>query len=219
MDAITPDGPEADEQDDDATPGQPASIGRSSSGRPSSAMSGTRVPKFEVHKKRLEPLLALEERLIRLLSSPDEDEATHLGPVPQGWQPPDGWSMSHAGPSGSSDGTNVTMTSEYVTSPVSPGSVPPPYGSHGSSNGKHKKQEMALHHTTNWKKAFALGSNRSKNPKNDQTGEIAGWWDDPDDPVHVLNACAPSMQELWRDKSVRVRLNEKRLRLEESSGL
>ncbi|KAF7977989.1 hypothetical protein HWV62_1829 [Athelia sp. TMB] len=221
LDAITPDIVEADEQDDDTATLDAASINITSSGRPGSSMSSARVPKFDIHRKRLEPLLALEERLIRMLSSPDEDEATHLGPVPQGWSPPEAWTSSQAGPSGTSNGigTNVTVASEFtITSPVSPSSAPPPYVPHGSSSSKHKKQpEMALHHTTNWKKAFALGG-KSKNPKNDQTNEIAGWWDDPDDPVHILNACAPSMQDLWRDKTVRARLNDKKLRLEESSG-
>ena len=50
-------------------------------------------------------------------------------------------------------------------------------------------------------------------------GELNGWWEDPDDPVHVLNRCAPVIAELWRDPKVRQKLTEKRLRLEESSGL
>lgn len=75
-----------------------------------------------------------------------------------------------------------------------------------------------MHTTTNWKKTFALGGN-SKSPKSAHSGEIEGWWEDPDDPVHSLNACAPAMMELWRDRSVRKRLKEKRIRLEESSGL
>jgi guanine nucleotide-binding protein subunit alpha len=81
-----------------------------------------------------------------------------------------------------------------------------------------KGKEIVLHTSTNWKKAFALGS-KSKSPKSAHTGEIEGWWEDPEDPVHSLNACAPTMQELWRDPQVRKRLQEKRLRLEESSGL
>ena len=74
-----------------------------------------------------------------------------------------------------------------------------------------------VHTSTNWKKVFAFG--RSKSPKSPHSGEIEGWWEDPDDPVHVLNACGPTMSDLWRDKQVRARLEEKRLRLEESSGL
>jgi len=65
-------------------------------------------------------------------------------------------------------------------------------------------------------KVFAFG--RSKSPKSPHSGEIEGWWEDPDDPVHVLNACGPAMSDLWRDKQVRARLEEKHLRLEESSG-
>ncbi|KAF9011208.1 guanine nucleotide binding protein, alpha subunit [Cyathus striatus] len=43
-------------------------------------------------------------------------------------------------------------------------------------------------------------------------------WKRAFDPVHTLNACAPVMLELWRDPEVRQRLQEKMLRLEESSG-
>jgi guanine nucleotide-binding protein subunit alpha len=76
-----------------------------------------------------------------------------------------------------------------------------------------------VHTSTNWKKAFSLGGSKSKSPKSPMSGEIEGWWEDPEDPVHTLHACAPYMQEMWRDKNVRQRLREKRLRLEESSGL
>jgi guanine nucleotide-binding protein subunit alpha len=75
-----------------------------------------------------------------------------------------------------------------------------------------------VHTSRNWKKSFSLG-NSSKSPKSAHSGEIEGWWEDPDDPVHTLHACAPHMQEMWRDKNVRQRLREKRIRLEESSGL
>lgn len=186
----------------------------------------------ELYKRHLEPLIGLEERLIRLLSSPDEDEATHLGPVPAGWQASSEWGSY----SGSNDhptngeyqngrpSPQVRIPHQSYSSPVSPVSVAstsysqqsPPSGPNG--NAVTKKQEMAVRHTTNWKKAFALGG-KSKKSKSEHTGEIAGWWDDPDDPVHLINACAPAMLGLWKDQSVRQRLEEKRMRLEESSGL
>ena len=84
-------------------------------------------------------------------------------------------------------------------------------------NGTSFKKEVAIHITTNWKKAFSLGG-KEKSPKSAHTGEIAGWWEDPDDPVHALNACAPVILQLWKDPNVRQRLAEKRVRLEESSG-
>jgi len=43
--------------------------------------------------------------------------------------------------------------------------------------------------------------------------------DDPDDPVHVLQCMCTGNVDLWKDQSVRERLYEKRVRLEESSGL
>lgn len=213
---------------------EPASVIISSSGRPPSAISGTRVPNVDLYKIHLEPLVELEDRLIHLLSSPDEDEATRLGPIPSGWQAPIEWSSrpSSTTPAVYPQGNvymngrpspQVFIPNQSYSSPVSPvstastsysQSIPSPNG----SNAKVKKQEMAVHHTTNWKKAFALGG-KSKNPKSEHTGEIAGWWDDPNDPVHVVHALAPVMQELWRDQSVKRRLEEKRLRLEESGGL
>lgn len=70
----------------------------------------------------------------------------------------------------------------------------------------------------NWKKPL-IGMARNQSPKGERTGEIHGWWEDPHDPVHVMNRCAPVMTELWRDPKVQQRLRERRLRLEESSGL
>jgi len=57
-----------------------------------------------------------------------------------------------------------------------------------------------------------------KSPKSPHSGELEGWWEDPDDPVHILNKCASAMLDLWKDPNVKQRLVEKRLRLEESSG-
>jgi hypothetical protein len=79
-------------------------------------------------------------------------------------------------------------------------------------------KEVAVHITSNWKKAFSLGG-KEKSPKSAHTGEIAGWWEDPEDPVHALNACSNVMLQLWKDANVKRRLAEKRVRLEESSGL
>ncbi|KAF7347557.1 hypothetical protein MVEN_01512100 [Mycena venus] len=177
LDALQPE-PEVEEHDDTdplAYSLEPASVIISSSGRPPSAISGTKVPNYEGYRRRLQPLMQLEDRLIRLLSSPEEDEATHFGP----------WDHF----------------------------APQPYTIVGS-----KTKEVTVHTSTNWKKAFSLGGSKSKSPKSPNSGEIEGWWEDPDDPVHTLHACAPYMQEMWRDQNVRQRLREKRIRLEESSG-
>jgi len=219
-----------DDHEDEIGTLEMASIIISSNGRPTSAIAGTNVANYEIYKRRLEPLYALEERLIRLLSSPDEDEATHLGPIPNGWQPPPAWGS----PPGSNSYTNVHAhgrgrPNPYVhipsgsysshVSPISTSTSHSPQSSPSDrSVSKAKKNEVAVHHTTNWKKAFALGG-KTKSPKSEHTGEIAGWWDDPNDPVHVLNACAPAMLDLWKDQDVQERLEEKKLRLEESSGL
>lgn len=176
---------------------------RSTESNPSSATSGTKVPNYDAYRQRLEPLVALEDRLTRSLSAPDEDEPTHLGPI----QP------SYSAPSNPANGARPSPTivipdNRAQSLPVSP----------ADTRSGRKQKEVAVHTSTNWKKAFALGS-RSKSPKSAHTGEIEGWWEDPDDPVHALHACAPAMLELWRDPRVRQRLQERRLRLEESSGL
>ena len=77
--------------------------------------------------------------------------------------------------------------------------------------------ELTLPTGSKWKKNFALG--RISSQKSAHSGELQGWWEDPGDPVHVLNGCAAGMAEMWRDPAVRERLAERRIRLEESSGL
>ncbi|KAJ7483231.1 guanine nucleotide binding protein, alpha subunit [Mycena latifolia] len=157
LDALQPETENVDEHDDGDSR-ETASVIISSNGRPPSAISGTKVPNYEGYRRRLQPLMQLEDRLIYSTSSPTSSTG----------------SMS-------------------------------------------KGSEITVHTSTNWKKAFSLG-NRSKSPKSAHSGEIEGWWEDPDDPVHTLHACAPYMQDMWRDPNVRQRLREKRLRLEESSG-
>lgn len=211
---------------DDIDSLETASVIISSSGRPPSAISGTKVPNYERYRIRLTPLMELEDRLIRLLSSPDEDEATHLGPTNPTWQnyanfpPPNTTVPTNGRPNGRPTPTIFIPQTKSFSSPVSPSTAEPSSASGSSSNGKSSKgKEVSVHTSTNWKKAFALGGNKSKSPKSAHSGEIEGWWEDPDDPVHTLNACAPVMLELWKDEKVRLRLEEKRLRLEESSGL
>jgi len=73
--------------------------------------------------------------------------------------------------------------------------------------------EYAIRTTSNWKRAFSLRRSRSKRITASTT-----WWDDPSDPVHVLDRCRDAMVRLWNDEWVRRRLVQKRVRLQESSG-
>ena len=74
--------PEPDGEDlDDLESTETASI--IITGRPSSAVSaaGSSVPAYDSYRRRLAPLLDLEQRLIQLLSDPEDNEereATHL---------------------------------------------------------------------------------------------------------------------------------------------
>ncbi|KAF9225282.1 G-alpha-domain-containing protein [Gyrodon lividus] len=190
----------------------------------SSRGSDTQVAKYEHYHRALEPLKDLEERLIRMLSSPDEDEPTHMPPARPDWNSY-ATSNYHKVPANKNGRPAPVITipqSHPSSSPLSPSSptvgysLPSPGGSSNGSS-KSKNTEVSVHHTSNWKKAFSLG-NKIRSPKSAHTNEIEGWWDDPSDPVHVLHACAQPMLALWKDTSVKQRLLERKLRIEESSG-
>ena len=223
LDALAPESDALDEHDD-CDSSETASVIITSSGRPPSAILGTHVSNYARYRHKLEPLIELEDRLIRMLSSPEE-EPDQLGPQQPHWQKQH-FSNEHpispsrtAYPSAPNGRPSPTIMIPHKQQTYSP---PASLGSNNNppspSNGSLKGKEVMIRTSTNWKKMFALGS-RSKSPKSPHSGEIEGWWEDPDDPVHVLNACGPTMSDLWRDKQVRARLEEKRLRLEESSGL
>ncbi|KAJ6575452.1 guanine nucleotide binding protein, alpha subunit [Mycena capillaripes] len=219
LDALQPE-TENVEDHDDGDSLETASVIISSNGRPPSAISGTKVPNYDNYRRRLQPLIQLEDRLIRLLSSPDEDEATHLGSW-ENFAPQPYTVYTNQGPNGRPTPT-IFIPSLKQSSNPSPlngaASSSTSTSSPTSSVGSSKTKEVTVHTSTNWKKAFSLGSRVKSPTKSPTSGEIEGWWEDPDDPVHTLHACAPSMQEMWRDKNVRQRLREKRIRLEESSG-
>lgn len=199
-----------DDLDEDDTGSTTSIIISAPSG--SSSSYGTQVPNYESYRRRLSPLVDLELRLIQQLSDPDDNdgfEATHLpwSHQQQPWSPGGEISPMSMNFYGSGQPIpKINIPSGSRSSPASPTSL--------ASMSSH--QELAVPTTFNWKKAFALGKIQS--PKNAHSGELQGWWEDPDDPVHVLYRCAPAITELWRDPKVKQKLVEKRLRLEESSG-
>ncbi|TDL21099.1 G-alpha-domain-containing protein [Rickenella mellea] len=156
---------------------------------------------FERYAARLAPLVALETRLMRQLACPDDEEATHLDPA---------------------------LLPPYATPTPDPNSYGNGYGSshhtlpRARSVGASTSKELALRPTSKWKQTFAIGGRIAvSGTKSEHTGEIRGWWEDPDDPVHVLHACADGeygMVALWRDSEVRSALARRRVRMEESSG-
>ncbi|KAF9486542.1 G-alpha-domain-containing protein [Pholiota conissans] len=220
LDALAPESDASDAIDDhdDSDFPEPAPLIISASGRPPSAILGTRVSNYDTYRRKLEPLVELEERLILLLSSSDEDEATHLGPARTDWQvyanlykmnenmPPPGVRAANGRPAP----PPLLIPQKKQSTAMSNRSA----SSNGFPSAFAKTKEIVIHTSHDWRKTFALG-NKSKSP---HSGEIEGWWEDPNDPVHILNACAYAMNEMWRDPQVRKRLQEKRLRLEESSG-
>ncbi|THH31966.1 hypothetical protein EUX98_g2234 [Antrodiella citrinella] len=181
--------------------------------RPSSAYNN---PQFENYHRRLAPLIELETRLIQQLSDTDDNddkEATHL--------PSSGsvtWSSSGNGiPTSPDYGGDTGRTLPKINIPSGSRSSPAsPTTPSTTSISSQSHTELAVPTSFNWRKRFALG--KISSPKYEHSGELQGWWEDPDDPVHVLNRCAPVIIEMWRDPAVKQRLSEKWLRLEESSG-
>lgn len=151
---------------------------------------------FAEIRQRLTPLLDLEEKLIAVLASPEEDEPTQLVPITNG---------------------GAALPENYVVpEPQNQAFTPPRFDtrkevfvrSQGGSSG--------------WKKAFGKLSGGPKNKK--ETQEVAKdvvdeWGSDPDDPVHILVKCKGDMVRLWEDPGVQSVLKKRKLRLEESSGL
>ncbi|PSS02352.1 hypothetical protein PHLCEN_2v4045 [Hermanssonia centrifuga] len=212
LDAISPEPDAADggfDGVDDYDNTEPASIIISSNGQSSSSSSSysNSVPNYDRYVRALTPLLDLEQQLMVQLSDPEdneEHEPTRLPHRQESWNALHGTTAS-VNESGSSRPKIVIPSGSHSlpTSPVSP----------TLSSG----DELSIRNGSNWKKHFALGKIRS--PKYAHSGELQGWWEDQDDPVHILNKCAPVMSQLWRDPAVRQKLAEKRIRLEESSGL
>ncbi|EIW87241.1 G-alpha-domain-containing protein [Coniophora puteana RWD-64-598 SS2] len=220
LDAIAPEDPLEDDAEEAGEHAEPASIIITSRGRPQSALTVTRVPKYERYRAALAPLYELEVRLARLISSPDDDE-----PECNDDSRPH-WTVGSPNAYGRNGRPlpNISIPDYHgSTSPLSPLSPsttvagqPSPGGS-SSSSSRSRQAEVSVHHSKDWKKKWSLVS-RITSPKSAHTNEIEGWWDDPKDPVHIMHSCAPAMMQLWDDASVRRCLKEKGLRLEESSG-
>ncbi|KAM5538317.1 hypothetical protein V8D89_007919 [Ganoderma adspersum] len=240
--------------------------------RPASSLA-SQQPNYESYRRRLAPLLDLEQRLITVLSDPeDNEEATRLpfsmAALGSALMSPASSTSSSSGsgsasglgsalgsglgsaawPTASSSSTAATPTYTYPPSRPPPITIPPvppsplahshshsySYSYPGTSaaasprsptsaapsvgSAAGHEHEPAIRTGSNWKKHFALGRMQSPKSAHSGSGELEGWWEDPTDPVHVLNRCAPIMTELWRDGKVRARLAERKIRLEESSG-
>lgn len=223
LEALSPDTDNIDDHDDDDL--ETASVIITSSGRPPSAISGTRVPNYDSYRTRLAPLAGLEDRLTHLLSSSGEGEPTRLTQSFNGHGHNNSYQDYYS--TLPMNGTRPTRTisipqsSSFSASPISPpNDMSLSYGHDFTLNpiaSKSRRKEVTVHAHSSWKRVNFSG--KGKSPKTPNSGEIQGWWEDPDDPVHVLNACGGAMQELWKDSRVRQCLRERRIRLEEISGL
>ena len=250
---------------------------------------GVHTSKLEKYAKQLAPLLELEQKLMRQLSFPDEDDPntnSNGSTSPNGYgfsvQPrpwnstapplpimspptpgraftnisPPGYNTAPLNFNGSLSSSPLPGVSTHPIPPISYASTlthskslqlsnksssshlalgispsaslpttPTTYTSPTSTTLSSPLPELALPPTSTWKKSLSLStrllSTRAQ-PKNKDTGEISGWWEDPDDPVHVIYKLAHvewGMCALWRDPEVRDGLRRRRVRMEESSGL
>ncbi|KAF8634932.1 hypothetical protein AX15_000669 [Amanita polypyramis BW_CC] len=197
LDVITPEGDALLDELDDLESLEAASVIITSNGRPS---SDPKVPNFESYRRRLEPLALLEERLIRVFNS--NCEAENHSPQEREY-----------GPGSPTSPTNNGRSLPTISIPERPSRERlSPHSDTG-------EREVTVHTSKNWKKSFSMAFvNRSKSPKSEHSGEVEGWWEDPHDPVHVINACAPVMLELWHDPVVRQRLRQEGVFLEDTSG-
>ncbi|KAF7783955.1 hypothetical protein Agabi119p4_120 [Agaricus bisporus var. burnettii] len=208
LEALAPESDALDEHDDLDSAEAGADLVISSNGRPPSAILGTRVAKYEEYRRRLAPLVELEERLTRLLAAPDEDEAVRL---PSSRPSLD--SARHSYRSSFESNSHIGKPTPTIIIPQRHPQIQRSVSANGSDA---RPKELAVR-SGDWKRVFSLRMGY-KSPKTPKSGEIEGWWVDPDDPVHTLHSCARAMLELWADSQVRIRLDEKRLRLQESSG-
>ena len=211
LDAISPDYETLNshilDDDDDENAEAASVIISSTDGTTSSSYHG--IKGYESYQHRLAPLLILEQRLIALLSDEEDNEEREATRLAATWSGSSSSSGSVHGPKTPPDlcGSLAVVIPQTTIHPSSNSPLSP-----------QSTQELSVKTTSNWKKALSLGG-RMKSPKSPHSGELEGWWEDPDDPVHILNKCAPAVLDLWKDPNVKQRLTEKRLRLEESSGL
>ena len=82
--------------------------------------------------------------------------------------------------------------------------------------GKARFKEFTVHSTTQWKVAFGkiLTSSRTSI----ESGADIDL-DNPNDPAIVLNACTEDIVKLWNHPTVNELLHERKIRLEDMSGL
>jgi len=150
--------------------------------------------------------MELENRLTRLLAAPGEDEPTHLV-------------SPHPHCDTARNHFNDNLPDEFADHCSPAITITKPQSFLTKSGYDSRAKEVAVR-SEHWKRAFQLRLGyKSKCPKSPRSGEIEGWWEDPNDPVHTLHSCANTMQVLWADPQVKRRLQEKHLRLEENSGL
>ena len=161
---------------------------------------------FDALKARLLPLQHIEALLIAKLVPPNEEEATRL----------------RTGPSNYRDGNGVHTGNDRRRG-------------HGRGN-SHHNQEIFVRPCASWKGALARArvnltdypsfgdhssSSSSEYYSTSQRPTSAGntGLETPDELQEVLSSCRKDMIQLWNDQGVREILRQKKIRLEDASGL
>ncbi|KAI5116845.1 hypothetical protein M0805_006077 [Coniferiporia weirii] len=145
--------------------------------------------RFRRYAQRLSPLLALEQRLIRQLAFPDEDDGT---PAPE---------LSP-----------MSALPDHI-------SLPMPSSAIGSASPNTRSGELALRPTSNWKKSFSFRSvSQPKSVHTGELRGWWEDPRDPVHVLHACAAGEFGMRALWRDPTVLSVLKRRRVRMEESAG-
>jgi hypothetical protein len=159
---------------------------------------------------RLTPLLHIEDILLRRLMAPGSGEARLLDAAVAAPDPRSGGSSSRPGSSSRRrPGTGSSARSSARLAPLNT-NLPP-------VDPKLKAREAAVNSTAGWKDAFARilpidpGASMDELPPGLDTGG--------EDPGRVLAACCADVQALWADPVIQQLMLDRKVRLEDMSGL
>lgn len=81
--------------------------------------------------------------------------------------------------------------------------------------------ELSVRLTSRWKEALSFKAAVGQKKGQYDYTEERGWWEDPNDPGHILHTCVAGqwgIRALWQDSSVRMTLAKRHMRIEDSAG-
>jgi hypothetical protein len=160
-------------------------------------------------RMRLMPLLQIEDVLLRHLSPSGGREADSLGTSLS--------STSHGGENSKRPGTASSKRRPGTGNSTRSGQLAILNTNLPPVDPSMKTKEAVVNSNVGWKDAFARMLDVDPQASMD---ELPHDWDShADDPGNVLSACAADIKTLWSDPIVRQLLIERKVRLEDMSGL